>query len=133
MKTPNNANAPELAKQAPYSKASPGKNSPPPKTDEFLTGKPTLHGQAPSGMERYFAPAAPGNVPEFCKLPAPRERCPFTGASRSWLIDQAEAGNLKLVRVRRPGKLRGAVFVHVPSLLEFLRRNMEEGNTNGAS
>ena len=93
--------------------------------DQFLTGKPTLHGDPPGWARGRFVPAPPGVVPEFAKLPAPRERCPFTGASRSWLIDQAKAGNVKLVRVRQPGKLRGAVFVHVPTLLDFLRKQME--------
>jgi len=94
--------------------------------EPLLIGKPTLHGHAPPGLERHFVTVAAGQLPEFCKLPAPRERCPFTGASRSWLIDQAEAGNIKLVRVRQPGKLRGAVFIHVPTLLNFLRRQMED-------
>ena len=92
----------------------------------IVTGKPSLHGPAPRGLERRFVSATPGVMPEFCKLPSPKERCPFTGASRSWLIDQAEAGHIKLVRVRQPGKMRGAVFVHVPTLLAFLRRQMEE-------
>lgn len=93
--------------------------------EQILTGTPTVHGQVPRGLERRFLPVAPGQIPEFSKLPSPRERCPFSGASRSWLIDQDKAGNIKLVRVRQPGKVRGAVFVHVPSLLAFLRSQME--------
>ena len=95
---------------------------------QLLEGHPTFHGQPPAWAQSRFTPAPPGAVPEFCKLPAPRERCPFSGASRSWLIDQAAAGNIRLVRVRQPGKIRGAVFVHVPSLLDFLRREMEQQN-----
>ena len=91
---------------------------------QLLEGHPTFHGQPPAWARTRFTPALPGTVPEFAKLPAPRERCPFSGASRSWLIDQDKAGNIRLVRVRQPGRTRGAVFVHVPSLLDFLRREM---------
>lgn len=90
-----------------------------------ITGKPTFHGQPPPWAQQQFVSAPPGAIPKFAKLPAPHERCPYSGASRSWLIDQAEAGNIRLVRVRQPGRMRGAVFLHVPSLLEFLRKQME--------
>jgi hypothetical protein len=92
---------------------------------QLLEGRPTFHGTPPAWVGNRFTPAQPGQTPEFAKLPSPKERCSFTGASRSWLIDQGKAGNIKLVRVRQPGKLRGAVFVHVPSLLNFLRKQME--------
>ena len=92
----------------------------------LLTGKPTLHGPPPPGLERRFAPAPAGQVPEWCKLPSPRERCPFTGASRSWILDQEKLGRIRLVRVRQPGRMRGACFVFVPSLLALLRGELEK-------
>lgn len=91
-----------------------------------LTGLPTLHGSPPPGLERRFTPAPAGQVPEWCKLPSPRERCPFTGASRSWILDQEKLGRIQLVRVRQPGRLRGACFVFVPSLLALLRGELEK-------
>lgn len=92
-----------------------------------LTGLPTLHGPPPSGLERRFTPAPAGQVPEWARLPAPREKCPFTGASRSWLLDQEALGRIKIVRVRQPGRMRGACFVYVPSLLALLRGELEKG------
>lgn len=91
-----------------------------------LTGLPTLHGPPPPGMERRFAPAQAGVTPEWCKLPSPRERCPFTGASRSWILDMEQQGRVKIVRVRQPGRMRGACFVFVPSLLALLRGELEK-------
>ena len=92
-----------------------------------LTGLPTLHGPPPRGFERFFGEAPPGHVPEFAPLPAPRQRCPYSGGSRSWLIEHGEAGHFALVRVRQVGKLRGKVLMHVPSLLAWLRGQMEGG------
>jgi hypothetical protein len=91
----------------------------------LLTGKPTLLGGPPRGMEQFFAPAPPGQLPEFAPLPAPKERCPISGGSRSWLVEHGEAGDFRLVRVRQKGKLRGKVLMHVPSLLAWLRTEME--------
>jgi hypothetical protein len=94
-----------------------------------LTGLPTLHGPPPPGLERRFTPAPAGQVPEWAKLPSPRERCPICGASRSWLLDQEKLGRIKIVRVRQPGRIRGACFVWVPSLLSLLRGELEKGGT----
>jgi hypothetical protein len=76
-------------------------------------------------MERRFASTPAGATPEWCKLPSPRERCPITGASRSWILDQEELGRVKIARVRQPGRLRGACFVYVPSLLALLRGELD--------
>jgi hypothetical protein len=77
-------------------------------------------------MERRFAPTPPGVFPEWVKLPAPRERCPISGASRSWLLDMERHGRIKIARVRQPGRMRGACFVFVPSLLALLRGELEK-------
>ncbi len=94
--------------------------------EAILTGKPTLLGQAPVGFESRFSPVPAGQLPEFCKLPSPRERCPLTGASRSWILDMEKAGRVKIVRVRQPGKMRGACFVYVPSLIALLRGELSK-------
>lgn len=124
MLSPNNNNAPQPP--------NPARNTEDSETcdiaGKILTGKPTLLGQAPAGMESRFSTALSGQVPEFCKLPSPRERCPLTGASRSWILDMEAAGRVKIVRVRQPGKMRGACFVYVPSLLALLRSEMEGGS-----
>ena len=116
MLSPNNSNAPQPTNPALKIEDS-----------SFLTGKPTLLGQAPAGMESRFSPVPSGQLPEFMKLPPPRGRCPLTGASRSWLLDQEKLGKVKIVRVRQPGKMRGAAFLYVPSLLALLRSELEGG------
>jgi hypothetical protein len=115
MLSPNNNNAPQPTNPALKIEDS-----------SFLTGKPTLLGQAAAGLESRFLPVPSGQLPEFCKLPSPRERCPLTGASRSWILDMEKAGRVKVIRVRQPGKMRGACFVYVPSLLALLRGEMEK-------
>jgi len=93
----------------------------------LTTSKPTLLGQAPAGLEARFVPSQAGQLPEFTKLPSPRGRCPLTGASRSWILDMEKAGLVKVVRVRQPGKMRGACFVYMPSLIALLRSSLEGG------
>jgi hypothetical protein len=116
MKSSNNVNAPQPTNPARTLEDS-----------SILTGKPTLAGLAPKGLESRFSPVPFGQLPEFMKLPPPRGRCPLTGASRSWLLDQEKSGKIKIVRVRQPGKMRGAAFLFVPSLLALLRGEMEGG------
>jgi hypothetical protein len=95
-------------------------------TVEFLTGRPTCAGPIPPAFARVFQPAEGKSLPEFGKLPRPRERCGYTGASRTWLLEHGEAGHFKLVRIRKPGSTRGAIFIHLPSLLAFIRGEMEK-------
>lgn len=94
--------------------------------DTTHTGKPSLLGQAPAGLEMRFSTAPSGQLPEFYKLPSPHARCPYTGASRSWLLDMEKRGLVKIVRVRRPGKMRGACFVFLPSVLGLLRSALDK-------
>jgi hypothetical protein len=73
-------------------------------------------------------------LPEVTRLPAPRERCPISGASRTWLIesnDSLPAPDRFLFRVRQRGKIRGAVFVNVAKLLAFLRAAEAEDHKEG--
>ena len=59
-------------------------------------------------------------LPEFSRLPSPKERDPYTGASRTWLVEHDKHGHF-LVRVRQRGKMRGTVFVNLPKLLAYIR------------
>lgn len=96
---------------------------------QVVIEKPTLLGEAPASLKQHFVNIHPdGTLPEFVKLPSAKERCPITGASRSWILDQEKAGNVKIVRVRRPGRLRGACFVYLPSLIGLLRRELARQN-----
>ncbi|MFZ4765332.1 MAG: hypothetical protein ACOYMN_10300 [Roseimicrobium sp.] len=97
------------------------------------TDKPTLAGRAPVGSENKFNPAPLADA-EFCRLPNPRRgRCPVSGLSRSALIDLGVTVPGLLVRLRKPGAVRGAVLMHLPTLRGYLRDMREaqlkqEGN-----
>ena len=86
---------------------------------------PTIAGAAPPGLERYFRAVPAPALPEIVKLPAPRGRCPITSASRSWLLEAHERakrdGRGFVFRIRQPGRRRGACFLNVRKLLEFMR------------
>jgi hypothetical protein len=105
----------------------PQPTNPAPKIEDsqLLTSKPTCLGQPPPGLELAFLAAPFGQMPEFAPLPAPKERCPISWGSRSWLVEHGEAGDFKLIRVRHKGKMRGKVLMHVPSLLGWLRTEMQ--------
>jgi hypothetical protein len=103
----------------------------PGETAELHTGRPTCAEPIPPAFARVFQPAEGKSLPEFCKLPRPCERCAYTGASRTWLLEHGELKHFKLVRIRKPGSVRGAVFVHVPSLLAFIRGEMVNQTPQG--
>ncbi len=96
-------------------------------------GRPTCAGPIPTSLARMFDPVDDKFLPEFCKLPRPRERCQFTGASRTWLLEHGDAGHFKLVRIRKAGSVRGAIFIHLPSLLAFIRGEMEKQTNAGGA
>ncbi len=98
----------------------------------FVIGLPTAVGEIPSHLGAAFQPVEKSGLPEFARLPAPRQRCPFSGASRTWLIEHDEFGHY-LTRVRQPGRLRGTVFVSVPKLLSYLRRAAAADSTANPS
>jgi hypothetical protein len=84
------------------------------------TGRPTLCGNIPKGQENRFTPASL-EWAEWKRLPGARERCPVSGLSRSGLIDLANVVPGLLVRVRRPGCIRGAVLLSLPVLRSYLQ------------
>ena len=100
---------------------------------DFLSSLPTVAGSLPHGMAHKFE-AVPLHDAECLRLPPPKGRCRLTGLSRSGLIETAEAAKA-VVRVRLPGKTRGAVLVDRGRLVAFLHglagqsgANSEQGN-----
>lgn len=94
------------------------------------TGKPTVAGDVPAELEGCFA-AGPGVQAEFLRLPPPRGRCPLTGCSRSWVLEHGEAGDFRLVRIRKPGRQRGVTLIDLASYRGFLNRLRDEAEGGG--
>ena len=90
-----------------------------------LNGLPTAAGAIPPILAAQFQRVPIPTLPEMTRLPRPRERCPITGASRTWLVEQdaaLPAPQRFIFRVRQRGKKRGAVFMDRERLMNFLRR-----------
>jgi len=90
---------------------------------------PTVCGAIPPSLAAHFQNSALQTVPELTRLPQPRERCPLTGSSRSWLIEHNDAlppPEKFLFSVRKRGKMRGATFVNVAKLMAFMRKAQGE-------
>ena len=83
-------------------------------------GRPTLAGSIPKGQENKFQTASLESA-EWARLPRAREKCAVSNLSRSGIIDLGNVVPGLLVRVRRPGTIRGAVLVHLPTLRAHLR------------
>jgi hypothetical protein len=56
------------------------------------------------------------NAGEWCRLPRPGSLCPITALSRSALWSFIQQHRIKTVALRKPGALKGARLIHVPSL-----------------
>jgi hypothetical protein len=65
--------------------------------------------------------------PEFIRLPKARYRCPFTGLSRTTLVELVEHGDVKAVKLRKRGSIRGITLLHRESLLGYLNGLAMEG------
>jgi hypothetical protein len=57
---------------------------------------------------------------EFFRLPKPGARCPISGLARTSILEHGEAGNFKIVRLRKPHAKRGVVLVETRSFLSWL-------------
>ena len=55
------------------------------------------------------------------RLPKPMGRCPLSGLSRTSILEHGEAGDFKLIRLRKRGGKRGIVLVDTKSFLAWLR------------
>lgn len=93
------------------------------------TGRPSIAGNLPLGMERRFD-QAPIHEAEFLRLPSVKGRCRFTGLSRSGLVSAAKAAGA-FISVRLPGRVRGAVLIDKEKLTAFLRANAGTGEEVG--
>ncbi len=63
-------------------------------------------------------------APEFFPIPA-RGPDPFCGICRSSYYDFERRGLLRLVRVRKPGNIRGRVLVPYAEAVQLIRRLSE--------
>jgi hypothetical protein len=96
------------------------------------TGPAKLAGRIPKGAEQHFQ-SAPLAEAEWKRLPHPKGgRCEISGLSRSALIDLGVIVPGLIVRLRRPGAVRGAALLHVPTLREYLREVRAKQLTGGA-
>jgi hypothetical protein len=57
---------------------------------------------------------------ETFRLPKPSTRCPLSGLSRTTILERGEAGDFKLIRLRKRGSQRGIVLVETASFLAWL-------------
>jgi hypothetical protein len=88
------------------------------------TNVPTIASSIPPKFRSSFNEASLREA-EWLRLPLPGDRCPLTGLSRTSIIELGERAAIKLIRVRKPGALRGIVLVHKGSLLSFLEHLAE--------
>jgi len=65
--------------------------------------------------------------PEFIRLPKAKCRCPFTGLSRTSLVELVDHGAVKAVKLRKRGSIRGITLLHRESLLGYLHGLSTEG------
>jgi len=57
---------------------------------------------------------------EFFRPPKPKGRCVLSGLSRTTILEHGEAGDFKLVRLRKRGSRRGIVLIETASFLRWL-------------
>jgi hypothetical protein len=75
--------------------------------------------------ELNIAPVGSRIVPEFFQIP-PRGGDPHFGVSRSSYYDLEKRGLLRLVRLRKPGNVRGRVLVPYAETAALIRRLSEK-------
>ncbi|HEY3756231.1 MAG TPA: hypothetical protein VGL42_08785 [Opitutaceae bacterium] len=59
--------------------------------------------------------------PELFKLPS-RGGDPYFGLSRAWYYKTERSGGLQLVRLRRPGSIRGKVMVPYQQVADLIQK-----------
>lgn len=60
--------------------------------------------------------------PETYRLPRPGERDPYFGLGRAWYYSAEQRGDLKLIRLRKRGNLRGVTLVPYDEVAKLIRR-----------
>lgn len=78
----------------------------------------------PSTTAPISASPQTAHVPEFFRLPA-RGIDPHFGLSRSFYYQAERDGHFKMVRLRRPGSLRGVVLVPYAAVRDMIERRKE--------
>ena len=54
-----------------------------------------------------------------------RGRCPYTGLTRSYFYELINAGKIKSACLKRPGTVRGARLIWLPSVLAYIEKHIE--------
>jgi len=99
--------------------------------DAFTNGLPTASGNIPPNLKSKMLPHLGPGIPEFARLPKPKEREELTGATRSWLLDfdrSLPPAMRFIVRVRLRGKQRGVCFLDIAKYLAALRAESNRGD-----
>jgi hypothetical protein len=65
-------------------------------------------------------------LPEFIRIPS-KGLCPWTGLSRAKIYQLMSEGKLRTVCLRKRGATRGTRLIHLQSLLDYLKAQMEGG------
>ena len=86
-------------------------------------------GQVADATVRATPAKSVASIPEFVEVPRPGQVCPWSGLRRGMIFQLIRQGRIRSVCLRQPGRLRGKRLVHLPSVLELLRRNMEGGSS----
>jgi hypothetical protein len=70
--------------------------------------------------------------PEVYRLPKQGQRDPYHGMSRSWYYGAEKAGQLKLIRLRKRGNIRGVTLVPFAAVADMIRRAAEDPSIGDA-
>ena len=102
----------------------------------LVSERPTVAANAGTDLNRKLLQAfeaADVSNAEYLRLPAPRARCRLSSLSRTTLCELVERGEIRAIKVRRPGAQRGVVLINRRSLLDYLHRLEAEqcGEVNG--
>src|SRR5437764_5533743 len=96
----------------------------------LTTSTPTVAGVIPPKFKSSLIESSLADA-EWLRLPPPRGRDRLTGLSRTSLIELGQRKVIRLVRVRKPGAMRGIVLIEKASLLSYLRRLTPDGEEGG--
>jgi hypothetical protein len=90
--------------------------------ENYTTKPPTIAGDLIPGFD-----TAPIEGAELARLPKPGKR--LYGLPRTTLLDMAERGDIRIVRLRKKGRARGIVLVCLVSLRAYLKSELEAAET----
>ena len=64
--------------------------------------------------------------PEAFRLPRPGKRDPFWGLGRSWYYEAEKRGDIKLIRLRKRGNIRGVTLVPYDEVAALIAKERGE-------